>query len=319
MFANLDGAGTLDDLSVLSLIENGYDDWAADFSTITDSKTNPASNASFDCEADGHLSYSFTYEVAAWVSIQFRRVSTNDNVRVHAEQTLGKLYLQTVTGGVPTTLWNEAVFSDGVPAQVDVTFEGSTIKVFVDNVLKTTQTSTKNQTTSGGQQLHILASNDLVITTHPYPALGIATDRIIAPQATDTFSCEANLLMAIRNIEWSSGNTVISCRYIDVNNQIQVIVAEDGACILRQWVLGANTDLISAGAASVSSGVDIVAVLDGVSGEVFAAGTSLGSTSSITHLTGTSGKHSGGGSDAAIDSIELWPRDVSSILPPELT
>ena len=77
--------------------------------------------------------------------------------------------------------------------------------------------------------------------------------------------------------------------------------------------------MVSGGLASVSDADDIAIVCDGTAVEVFVAGTSIGSGTLTAILTGTAGSVDFAVSRGdSIDSIEMFPRDVTSILPNEL-
>jgi len=159
-----------------------------------------------------------------------------------------------------------------------------------------------------------LASNDIVLTTHPYPALGIATDRVIAPQTTDTFTHTADFLAYIRNVTLPAAGSTEYFFRITGSDEITLQLASDGSLAL----LDNATSKITAVGGTVSNTNDVALICEGANAEIFVAGTSAGSTATIAVTTGTAGKRLDA-QTGVCDAIELWPRDVTSILPSELT
>ena len=70
-FSNLDGAGSMPDIDVLPLATYNSA-WGGDWTEVTDTKTNPANETAFNCEADFHLNFTFTQEAGKYVDISFR-------------------------------------------------------------------------------------------------------------------------------------------------------------------------------------------------------------------------------------------------------
>jgi len=69
-------------------------------------------------------------------------------------------------------------------------------------------------------------------------------------------------------------------------------------------ILPAETELIDGGSTPDAES-DLQIVLDGADAELFDDGTSVGSSSSATLLTGTGGKYED--SNMTMDAIETWP------------
>ena len=181
--------------------------WGADFSTVTDTKTNPATTTTYDCAADCHLRVTHTCENTKFVQAAIRYTNDTNYVRLEIDASRVPTLKKNVAG-TPATLWTGAALTDAVEYQFDIVAEGSSVKVNQDNVLKTTQTVTDHQTVTGGKVWHDLASNDIVLSTHPYPSLGIATDRVIAPQAAGTATHEADCLAYMRGITLPSSGSL---------------------------------------------------------------------------------------------------------------
>jgi hypothetical protein len=146
-------AATFDTFGALSLPANGYTKWGADFSTVTDSKTNPASGTTFEHDDGFHCRFSFTHEDTKNVVINFNRVDANNITQVTAANN-GNLQVVDWNDGASTVLFNAATFADGVAYQVDVHSNGSDISVFVDNVEKYSGTDVLTSKSADGS-IHI--------------------------------------------------------------------------------------------------------------------------------------------------------------------
>ena len=75
---------------------------------------------------------------------------------------------------------------------------------------------------------------------------------------------------------------------------------------------------IGSAVGAVSNGDDVALVLEGANLTVFANGVSIGSTSTIRHLTGTGAYFYDFAGGFKCDSIEFFPRDVTTLLPAAL-
>jgi hypothetical protein len=196
------GSYDIKQLAVIDLPANGYTAWDADFSTVTDSLSAPAGVTTFDCDADCHIRETFTAEDGKVVRLWFRYTDTDNYIELvvsgatPSSMALNKRVLASTTG-LETDL---GVLTDGVEYQIDVIANDSSIKVFVDNVSQMDVTESDLSGDSGGRMSDNLATDDLVLTSHPNPALGIATDRVIAPQETDTATHRADCLVYGRTV-----------------------------------------------------------------------------------------------------------------------
>ena len=319
------GAASVPHLHSLGLVDlpaSGYPAWDADFSTVTDSKSAPAHNSTFDCDADFHMRSTFTYqeEDSQYVIWSTRYADGNNRIYTRAVHITGNLLIVSVASGTPTTLLDEAaVFSDGVNHQVDISGEGSSFKVRVDNVLKLDTTVTDNQTNAGGYIQRVLTVNDIELSTHPYPALGIATDRVIAPQANDVADCNSDCLVYLRNITLSTGGNghLIRFRIQDATNYLVLQIVSTGRTYLWKVVAGAGTALINVDAAT-SDGDDVAIIVEGADAEIFVNGTSIGSTAGAVFADETGSLVEDLATGGTLDSIEFFPRDVSGLLHPDL-
>ena len=284
---------------------------------MTDSKTNPATSTPFDCNADCHLRATFTFETGVDVYGFVRFVNTSNSLRIRARGSNGALYLQMLHAtGDEVLAQLDAIFADGVSYQIDLVLYGDTAKLFINNVEKYDgDAGGLLLTTTGGRFDHTLVSNDLVITTHPYPALGIATDRVIAPQAADTATHTADCLMVARNVNLPTGGSLqYELRKVGAD-EITLDIDSNGKPILKENA----TAKITGANGNVSEDDDVVVILDGANASLFSDGTQIGSTVTDLSLTaGTTFNMASIGTAGSTNSVELWPRDVTSILPVEL-
>ena len=320
MFANLDGAGTLDDLSVLSLIENGYADWAADFSTITDSKTNPVTTTTFTTAggtAGFHARMVITKDVTT-TNLSYDLLYADNANRInlyefgHTALVVRTFYL----GAQNQILFSGAAF-DGTAQTIDIVVSGGTVALWLNNVrlleagaIPAALLPNTNGVISFGGTTTVQS-----ITTHPYPALGIATDRVIAPQAADTATHTADCLMVARNVNLPTGASLqYELRKVG-SDEITLDIDSNGKPILKENA----TAKITGANGNVSEDDDVVVILDGANVSLFSDGTQIGSTVTDLSLTaGTTFNMASIGTAGSTNSVELWPRDVSSILPTEL-
>jgi len=202
------------------------------------------------------------------------------------------------------------VFSDGVEAEVDVIHNGASYKLFIDKILKVDATLDDPTTTTGGLSENNLDTNDIVITTHPYPALGIATSRVVCPQTTNTYTHAANFVAEIKNVTLPAADDLSFQFRISGSDELTLNIHHDGSLAF----LDNATSRITAAGGTVSSTDDIVFVCDGANGQIFVDGVSAGTTTAIAHLTGTAGKRLDA-TTGVCDHIALFPRDVSGLLP----
>jgi hypothetical protein len=311
---------TISEVALVDLPANGYTAWDADFSTVTDSESTPASETAFDCAADFHLRATFTYETGKITTFSYRYTDGNDRLIAQASSG-GALNVGKYVGGAYTSLASVGgTFADTVNYQLDVVGEGSSVKVYVDNVEKADVTVTDHQTVSGGMYQSNQVVKDAELSTHPYPSLGIATDRVIAPQE-EIISTTAlgNSLIYLRDVTLPpSGTKYLFFRGTEFDASpwcYSVGVVSDGSLLLREYYDGGSATRASAGAATVSDGDDICVVADGADIEVFVNNASACSYASALYASNIGSRLF---NYFSMDSIEFFPRDVSSLLPSDL-
>ncbi len=282
----------------------------AEFVEVTDTKTAPASTTEFTIGANFHLNLTWTEESGKYVAPRFRW--TDDEHWIQPLILNGNLVVQHRNTGVTTELGGlYGFFSDGVAYECDVIGFGSALYFFIDKVLKVTAVDPGYELVAGGKLLHNLATNDIVLTTHPYPALGGsklgATDRQVCPQANDTGTADADCLAILRATQVpSAGNLQVELRKVG-SDEITYDVDSAGKPILYENA----TARITGNNADVSSDDDNYIDLNGAAGEIFTNGATDGSTSSIAHLTGVTWKIASLGTAGAADALELWSKSVN--------
>jgi len=291
--------------------------WGGDWTEVTDSLSAPGYGDAVDIETDYSWHMTFTYEAGKFILLNTRYNTSANRVGVEIA-TDGKLLVyEYVASAFKSLLATAVVFSDGVEYTMDATHEGNTLKVFVDGVLKGTFTTNAALTAAAGLINDTLVTNDIVLTTHPYPALGIATSRVVCPQAQTAFTHTDDFVFEVKSIQLDIEDRDTIFRMADANNNIFIRFYSDGKIYLYQRVAGSASAKITGDAGTVSDDDDVVLTVEGANAQIFVNGTSIGSTSALTTITtGTSGIWSNAATKAAnADHIACFPRDVSGILP----
>jgi len=308
---------SLHDLALVDLSSYGFTN---DFLDVTDTKTNPATGTSFGVGMSGHLNATWTHEAGTSVDFKFKYSGASSYYRV--VDIANDLYVTYNTGGGDTqTGFYAAGFSDGVSYELDVIFDydNTSLRVFLDKVLVINlSTLTQLESLTSGRVDHSLATNDIVLTTHPYPALGIATDRVVCPQTNDTATHTADCVIHCKNVVLPTASAnQIRWRYVDSNNFMYCSIPADGSLNIGKVIAGAPTALITTIAGTISDNDDLVIVSDGASVQIFISGTSAGTSATAAPLTGTLFVVDTVANSGSFDYIALFPRYPS--LPAELT
>ena len=307
--------------SIIDLLANGYSEWDADFSTVTDLETNPAHGAAFNHTADFHLRCTYTAEAGKYLSLYTRYEGATDySFMVQDATGTLKGWERDPSAGINALFALGGLVADTVEYQWDIIVEGNAGYFYLDNVLKWSGTLQYNLTgvTTGRVETN-LATNDIVLSTHPYPALGIATDRWIAPQTAETNAAiGSDGLIYFRDVTLDAALTrhflYRGTDYTGAPYCSSVEFYADGSIKVYEYGAPPST-LITAGAATVSDGDDIALIYDGTYVELFVNGTSVGSSNSAGLLTNTGALLLNA---LSVGSIELFPRDVSGLLHPDL-
>jgi hypothetical protein len=282
---------------------------------VTDSKSAPASLTFWNINPSGtHTRATFTYETGKFMNIYFRHDGATAYSYVSCDSA-GDLSLFDQT----TPEWIEVgVLSDGISYQIDILDDGLNTRVFLDNIeMGSEAVCAAAQYEDQGRVLHNLVTNDIEFETHPYPALGIATDRLVCPNDPDTGTHDTDTIVYFRNIGLPTAATYYRLRWIDDDNHLFVYIASDGSGLLREYSNGILANPITWGAGGISAGDDVTVILDESDAEIFAGGTSIGSTSALNHKHGSTHTFIIQ-NNATFDSVEFWPRKVSHLLPEEI-
>jgi hypothetical protein len=290
---------------------------SGDFLTVTDTETNPAgggSGVSVECDADFHINFTLTYETTKNVYITARRTDADNNVFLHLDDD-EDLILYNKTDASNETLGTvNNIFTDGVAVEIDWIAEGGVSRIYVDKVLQISTSGLSWTTVTDGNVWHDLASNDLVVTIYPYPALGGrefgATDRVICPANNDTASCETDHIMVMRDVIVPSTAATHFHRgtvYDALPYCLGTVIGNAGELELKEYRSGGADTRISAGAATVTDNDHITVEVDGLDSEQLVGGVSSGTYASTKYFGNTGFKVFSMGTGGVMDWIEFWP------------
>jgi hypothetical protein len=242
-------------------------------------------------------------------SINFVRGRLLDNSNAfYVGAGAGDEVLRVYDYGTASQLYGGAgVLAAGASYLIDFIVDGDGVySLFVDKVLKSSEALSAVARTVGE---FITDSPDGEtqedLTVHPYPALGGdlgATDRQVAPQASDTGTADSDCLAILRATQVpAAGNLQVELRKAG-SDELTYDVDSNGKPILYD---NANADITGENG-DVSSDDDNMIVLDGADGEIFTNGATDGSSASIAHLSGTTWNIASLGTAGAADALELW-------------
>jgi parallel beta-helix repeat protein len=294
------------------IFDNLFD---VDFGRITTYLEAPAYQAAFTHPADCQLRFEFTKRGGQSVFFDFRRDTESDRIQVSASST-GYLQINKYVGGVRTQLENQAgVFPDNVFYEVDIVAEGTVFKVFVNGVLKATETvlDVLLLENTGGFVDHNVDPNDLVVFGGPSPALGggviNATARVVRPQNLDAGTHDQDCFVAVRDVKLPTVAADVIQLRIAGANELNLEIRPTGAVALLQD----TTSLAVTPDGSLTNGKSVVVTLKGVGtgavAKIFIESDELATytaPSAATMLAGTGYKF-------LIDngftcgSVEFWP------------
>lgn len=286
-----------------------------DFGRITTYLPAPAYQAAFTHPSNCQLRYSFTKRGGQSVLFDFRRDTESDRIQV-SSSTTGALQINKYLGGVRTQLENQAgVFTDNVFYEVDIVAENAVIKVFVNGVLKATETVSDialMENTEGFID-HNVDPNDIVVVGGPYPALGggviNATARVVRPQNLETGTHDQNCFVAVRDVKLPTVAADVLQLRIAGANELNLEIRPTGAVALLQD----TTSLAVTPDGSLTNGKSVVVTLSGVGAgaiaKIFIESDLLASYTAPTAATMLAGT----GYKFLIDngftcgSVEFWP------------
>jgi hypothetical protein len=308
------------ELAVIDLPDNGFDSWGADFSTVTDLLTNPGTGTAFDCSADCHVTGEFTCENTKQVLIDIRYTDSDNRVTC-AVNTSREVKLNKAVGGVVTVIGTGSTLTDGVTYRFDIIASGSSVQFYIDRALEVEGTITDHQTVAGGNVRHTLATNDLTVESHPFPSLGIATDRLVCPVIAGNWDTVGNATYtpeADNLIRYSVGavaQTAVHIRAVDDSNRIYVFTKNTGDIIVKEVNSGATTDRITGGEGTVGVGDVVTVVTDGTDVALYVETTQIGTYGSLAVTTMGEPCQLTGAAGSDLNDVQIFPRDVSDKLP----
>lgn len=301
-------------MGLIDLPANGYSGWDADFSTVTDSKSNPVNGVTYNADADLLLDATFTVENGQFIQWKFRYQDSSNYLFIDVNSSRVLMIRRRIGAGF-TTLYTGGALTDSVEYNIKLVAEGTSIKLYLNNVLQGSGVTESTFLTETGGAIGTNYVARGVLSTHPYPALGIATDRIIAPQAADTATHTADCLIYGRGVTVPSSNSLQYETRKDGSDEITLDIDSNGKPIVKEngvaRITGSNGD--------VTDGDDWGEILDGTDVSLFVGGVQIASTYSSLSLTGgTTFNMASIGTDGATDSVECFPRNVAPILPAAL-
>ena len=294
----------------LDLPANGYAEWDADYSTVTDSETNPSTGTAIDCAADCWVTGTVTVEDTKYVYVYIRYTDANNWVRM----SIGTDRVVKLQKNVATSVTDVATGStltDATNYRYDIVANGTTVTVYINRALDATGTISDHATVAQGRAEHTLATNDLVVITHPYPNLGIADVWSPCPQAAGTFTHSADFVSYFYVDTLPSSGTIDVQYRISGSDEWTVQINSSGDLLLLENATARITD-----SAVLSGGERICLVMDDDDAALYYDATQSGTYASATlNKTATSGKISSLGTGGVISRLECLPRDVSALLP----
>lgn len=314
-FANLDGAGSTDNLGVVDLPAESIPEWDTDFSEITYEATAAGNGSSYnDAAAPSDLHYhgEFTYEATNYVQMRYREQGTSDSIYTYVLTGGGLRLIRLVGGGSNTILDVGSVFSDAIYYHVSTVAVDDLLKVFVNGVqIGSDVTETTYENEAGGRIYHTLDTNDLDVEIHAAHALGIADARIICPQASDTETHSADCVFYARGVRLpSSGNIELELRKSGAD-EITLEIDSNG----RPRILENGTARITGSNSDVADGDDVCVRLNDDTVDLFVEGTQISTAySSLTLTSGTGFNVASLGTGGWVQSVDMFPQDVSSLL-----
>lgn len=236
---------------------------AEDFGRLTTYLEFPASSSTFNHRPNCQLRFQFTRVNQAAVDFEFRRDSPNDNIRVSAT-TDGSFQVWKKVGGVSGLLASVAdVFVDDEFYEVDIIAEDNSVKVFVNGVSRANLSITELTTNTGGQIIHNVFPNDVVIRGSAYPALGgnviKATARVVRPQNSQQGTHDQDCFIAIRDIKLPSPAADVIRLRVFGGSELNLEIYPDGAVRFLQD----TTQLLSMGSGTVTDGESLIVMLSG--------------------------------------------------------
>lgn len=118
-------------------------------------------------------------------------------------------------------------------------------------------------TVAGGYIQHNYASNDIVLTMHPYPALGLATSRVVCPQDGDTTTHDDSYYIdVVVNTVPATDNVWLMTHKEDASHYLLWIFGTGGNLHLYHDIGAGLVWLASAGAASYTDADKVTLLYD---------------------------------------------------------
>ncbi|MHC4302731.1 MAG: hypothetical protein ACYS7Y_36190, partial [Planctomycetota bacterium] len=263
-------------------------------------------------DADFHYRVIFERQTPGLLQLRFRRVDDDNHIHAYVD-TSGNLRVNEVLdAGLNEIGRVNGVFTATVTYQMDVVVLGESIKVYVDNVLKISTTSTYLLTQAGaaaGAALCNYAVRTDEWWAHPHPALGLAIERWIAPRAADIDTgMPPDLLIQTRKLELPAGAENYLFRGTSITSPYCYAAGWEstGEANCREYDGDTNPQRVYGGPGTVADEDDHMARIDGAYLEVFVNSVSIGSYGSAIYQE-QQGANNYPTAAVAADAIEFWP------------
>jgi len=298
---------------------SSYDSsWGGDWTEVLETQNPVVHNSQHTISTTGtHYNFTVTVEDTKYVRVWIRYVDGDDWLRLEINTARKPVIQQN-----DSTLYTGSALTDAQSYEVDLIVGNDSngiarVWLYIDKVFLTRETPTSTVLGATGSTVqHDLASNDWVLTTYPWPKLGIADSRVLCPQTNDTQSQSLSSVVEVKNVTIPTSSNTFKLNFNKAGTKfLYFFIDSTGGCALYNYDGGLGTSILSGGAATVTDGDDLVFVIDGVACELFVNGTSIGSGNSAGGYTGTTWLVQDFSNGAACDHMAAFPRDVTELLP----
>jgi len=309
--------GNVRGLQTVDLPGSGYRAWGGDWTEVTDSASNPPSGTVMSVDGDFEHRAQFTYHLGQYFTqaIQLDS-STNTNIHYLVDQS-GTVYIRKrVMGNLTEFYVGSGDIVDGGSNTIVIIRDGGTLSAWVNGVKKVDSVDVADvPKISSGKLYHNLSPLDLVIEHHPYPALGVATSRLIYPTSGGAFAThDRRYLVMLQGITLptTSPLTVELCQGSTGGKYETLTIGSKGTVTWYRYTGFSHVEIASG---TVSDGGTVVLRGDGTDARLWCDGTFV--AGSRADLDGTTVQVYDAAGDGAIREVACFPVGLRKILPKE--
>ena len=317
--SNYDLNGSDSKTGLTNLVANGKPQWDTAFDAETDTDASPAATDSVDrvagsAEIDcGDI----TLPSGGAITLQIRRVSATNYTTLTINADGSADIKETIASAEGASLG--AVAAGGITdsASLKILDNAGSVTVFSANVSKVTATLTDHA------EAVLVYLNGLgtagalsEITTHPIN-LGTATDRVICPQAGDTWISTADHWLDFTIPTIPTGNSVrIAFNRTDDDNCGVLDIDSNGKPLVYNRTGGADGAAVITGSnADVSAGNRVLVRVEDGNCALFVGTAQISTTYTSWARTAKTGKVLSLGTAGALSELITWPWDLSGLMP----